>query len=173
VQHKPLTLLDPSQCLSGRPNVIPGAPPPDATHLVLGTPLYGPWPAGMEVVGFAMGCVWCTEAVFLHKTPRSALHSTHCGYANGVTPNPTNAEVHTGRTNHAEVVRCVYDPALVSFATLLRIFFESHDPTTANRQGPDDIGTECVRSSPAPLMCRQPHDCKNSSLLYYYPASLV
>ena len=142
MEPKLRALLDPDLCLPGRRDIIPDAPPSDAVHLTLGTPLYGPWPEAMEVVGFAMGCVWCTEAVFLGKTPPGALYSTHCGYANGVTPNPTNQEVHTGRTNHAEVVRCVFDPSKVSFAALLRIFFETHDPTTPNRQGPDDIGTE-------------------------------
>lgn len=140
--EKPATLLPAEQCLPGRADPIADVPPADAKHLVLGTALYPPWPERAEVAYFGLGCVWCSEAVLLGKAPAGSLYSTQCGYANGVTPNPTNTEVHTGRTNHVEVVRTVFYPELVSFSTLCRLFFESHDPTTPNRQGPDDIGTE-------------------------------
>jgi peptide-methionine (S)-S-oxide reductase len=135
-------LLASDDCLPGRSVPIAGAPPDVTQHLVLHTPLYPPWPHGCEVAAFGMGCVWCTEAVFLHKAPSGSLHSTQAGVAGGVTPNPTNDEVHTGCTNHAEVCRVVFYPDRICFDTLLKIFFETHDPTAVNRQGPDDIGTE-------------------------------
>lgn len=84
------------------------------------------------------GCFWCTEAVFLELDGVSAVKS---GYAGGSVTNPTYEQVCTGRTGHAEVIRITYDPAIISYADLLRVFFATHDPTTLNRQG-NDVGTQ-------------------------------
>jgi len=108
------------------------------THYVNGTPLVPPFPEGLEVAMFGMGCFWGAERVFW-ETP--GVFSTAVGYAAGVTPNPDYEEVCSGLTGHAEVVRVVFDPARVNYATLLRIFWESHDPTQGMRQG-NDVGTQ-------------------------------
>ena len=107
-------------------------------HVVLGQPLDAPCPEGMAEVHFGMGCFWGAERRFWE---RPGVWTTAVGYAGGVTPHPTYGEVCTGRTGHNEVVRVVYDPALISFAQLLKIFFESHDPTQGMRQG-NDVGTQ-------------------------------
>ncbi len=107
-------------------------------HLVLGQPLDAPCPEGMAEVYFGMGCFWGAERRFWKQ---KGVWTTAVGYAGGVTPNPTYDEVCTGRTGHNEVVRVVYDPAVVSFAELLKVFFESHDPTQGMRQG-NDVGTQ-------------------------------
>src|SRR2546430_16888697 len=108
------------------------------THYVNGTPLVPPFPEGLEVAMFGMGCFWGAERVFW-KTP--GVFSTAVGYAAGVTPDPDYEQVCSGLTGHAEVVRVVFDPARVSCATLLRLFWESHDPTQGMRQG-NDVGTQ-------------------------------
>jgi len=107
------------------------------THVVLGTPLEGPWPDGSEVLYVAMGCFWGVERIFW-KLP--GVVTTAAGYMGGLTPNPTYEETCTGRTGHAETVLVAYDPAVTSPELLLKAFWENHDPTTANRQG-NDIGT--------------------------------
>jgi peptide-methionine (S)-S-oxide reductase len=107
-------------------------------HLVLGTPLEGDVPDGYEVVVVGLGCFWGEEKTFW-EIP--GVWSTSVGYAGGVTPNPTYDEVCSGLTGHAEVVRVVYDPAVVSFEQLLKTFWESHDPTQGMRQG-NDMGTQ-------------------------------
>lgn len=108
------------------------------THLVLGTPLEGPVPDGFEVAVFGLGCFWGDEKMFW-ETP--GVWSTSVGYAGGITPHPTYEEVCSGRTGHAEVVRVVFDPAQTSYADLLKIFWEAHDPTQRMRQG-NDIGSQ-------------------------------
>src|SRR5437773_9775922 len=108
------------------------------THYVNGTPLVPPFPEGLEVAMLGMGCFWGAERVFW-ETP--GVFSTAVGYAAGVTPNPDYEEVCSGLTGHAEVVRVVFDPARVNYATLLRMFWERHDPTQGMRQG-NDMGTQ-------------------------------
>jgi peptide-methionine (S)-S-oxide reductase len=108
------------------------------THFVNGAPLEPPFPEGAELALFGLGCFWGAERVFW-KTP--GVVSTAVGYAGGLTPNPTYEEVCSGRTGHAEVVRVVFDPGKVSYEDLLRVFWESHDPTQGMRQG-NDVGTQ-------------------------------
>jgi peptide-methionine (S)-S-oxide reductase len=107
-------------------------------HTVLGTPLVAPWPDGFEDAVFAMGCFWGAERKFWQAP---GVYTTAVGYAGGVTPNPSYREVCSGMTGHTEVVRVVFDPAKTSFANLLRIFWENHDPTQGMRQGNDE-GTQ-------------------------------
>jgi peptide-methionine (S)-S-oxide reductase len=109
-----------------------------AAHAVNGCPLEPPFPAGLSLALFGMGCFWGAERCFWQ---RKGVYSTAVGYAGGFTPNPTYEEVCSGRTGHAEVVRVVFDPAAVSYDDLLRIFWESHDPTQGMRQG-NDMGTQ-------------------------------
>jgi peptide-methionine (S)-S-oxide reductase len=125
----------PDQALPGRPE-RPFAVP--ATHAVLGTPLEGPYPENLEVAVFAGGCFWGVEEIFWRVR---GVWSTAVGYVAGATPNPTYEEVCTGRTGHTEAVQVVYDPSLVSYDELLRVFWESHDPTQGFRQG-GDVGTQ-------------------------------
>src|SRR5213596_3856344 len=110
----------------------------DRAHYVNGNPLVPPFPEGLELAMFGMGCFWGAERVFW-RTP--GVFSTAVGYAAGVTPDPDYEQVCSGLTGHAEVVRVVFDPARVSYATLLRLFWESHDPTQGMRQG-NDVGTQ-------------------------------
>jgi peptide-methionine (S)-S-oxide reductase len=107
-------------------------------HAVLGTPLEGPFPAGLEQAVFAMGCFWGAERKFWQLP---GVYTTAVGYAGGHTRNPTYEEVCSGRTAHAEVVLVVFDPAKIAYADLLRVFWESHDPTQGMRQG-NDVGTQ-------------------------------
>jgi peptide-methionine (S)-S-oxide reductase len=134
LRYKKLDLPAPDKALPGRATEMPVA----ATHTVLGTPLSGPWPAGYETAVFGMGCFWGAERIFW-RIP--GVYSTSVGYAGGFTPNPTYEETCTGRTGHAEVVQVVYDPAKVSYETLLKAFWENHDPTQGMRQG-NDVGTQ-------------------------------
>jgi len=107
-------------------------------HFVNENPLEGPFPAGTEVAVFGMGCFWGAERRFWRMP---GVYTTSAGYAGGVTPNPTYEEVCSGRTGHAEVVQVVYDPDQVSYDELLRVFWETHDPTQGYRQG-NDVGTQ-------------------------------
>ena len=107
-------------------------------HTVLGNPLEGPFDPSLEVAMFGLGCFWGAERVFW-KVP--GVFTTAVGYAAGFTPNPTYREVCSGQTGHNEVVLVVFDPAKVSFADLLKVFWESHDPTQGMRQG-NDMGTQ-------------------------------
>ncbi len=109
-----------------------------AAHFVSGAPLEPPFPAGMELAMFGMGCFWGAERKFWET---KGVYSTAVGYAGGSTPNPTYEEVCSGSTGHAEVVRVVFDPAVVSYEDLLRVFWEDHDPTQGMRQG-NDVGTQ-------------------------------
>ena len=107
-------------------------------HFVLGTPLTGPWPEGMQTAVFGLGCFWGAERKFWQT---DGVYSTAVGYAGGFTPNPTYEEACSGRTGHAEVVLVVFDPAKVSYEQLLKVFWENHDPTQGMRQG-NDMGTQ-------------------------------
>ncbi|HET7408443.1 MAG TPA: peptide-methionine (S)-S-oxide reductase MsrA, partial [Mycobacteriales bacterium] len=107
-------------------------------HAVLGTGITPPFPAGLQTAVFGLGCFWGAERKFWQL---DGVHATAAGYAGGFTPNPTYEEVCSGRTGHAEVVLVVFDPEKVSYADLLRVFWESHDPTQGMRQG-NDIGTQ-------------------------------
>jgi peptide-methionine (S)-S-oxide reductase len=124
----------PEEALPGR-----GEPAyePGNRHAVLGTPLQAPFPDGIEVTYFALGCYWTGEQVFW---PIDGVYTTAVGFMNGTTPNPTDVEVESGKTGHAETVLVAFDPAVISFADLLRVFFEEHDPTQGMRQG-DEVGT--------------------------------
>jgi peptide-methionine (S)-S-oxide reductase len=109
-----------------------------AAHEVLGAPLLPPYPQGSEVAEFALGCFWGAEKNFW-RTP--GVTSTSVGYEGGFTPNPSYEEVCSGGTGHAEAVRVVFDPKVVSYRDLLKVFWESHDPTQGMRQG-HDVGTQ-------------------------------
>lgn len=112
--------------------------PNPAPHAVLHTSLVGPWPEDWDQVYFGLGCYWGAEKMFWEMP---GVKNTAVGFAGGVTPNPTYREVCTGRTNHTEIVQVVFDPAEVSFDTLVQRFFEAHDPTQGFRQG-NDVGTQ-------------------------------
>jgi peptide-methionine (S)-S-oxide reductase len=122
------------QALTGRPEPLQIA----NRHFVLDRPLKPPFPAGMKSVLFAMGCFWGAERCFWSE---KGVYTTAVGYAGGYTRNASYEEVCTGLTGHTEVVLVVYDPRVVSFAKLLAIFWQSHDPTQGMRQGAD-IGTQ-------------------------------
>ena len=134
LRHKKLDLPAPAEAVQGRPLRMPVAD----KHTELGTPLQGPWPSGYGVAVFGMGCFWGAERIFW-RLP--GVYSTSVGYAGGTTPNPTYEETCSGRTGHAEVVQVVYDPSKISYETLLKAFWENHDPTQGMRQG-NDVGTQ-------------------------------
>jgi peptide-methionine (S)-S-oxide reductase len=132
--RKKLELPTPEEALPGRAHPIPTA----SKHFVNGNPIKGPYPDGFEVAYFALGCYWGAERRFW-QVP--GVWVTAVGNIAGLTPNPTYEEVCTGRTGHAEAVMVVYDPSKVSYEELLKVFWESHDPTQGMRQG-NDVGTQ-------------------------------
>ena len=127
-------MVDPADALPGRTTPMPVP----ARHAVLGTPLKPPFPAGIETAVFGLGCFWGAERVFWTAP---GVYTTAVGYAGGTTPNPTYEETCSGRTGHTEAVLVAYDPEQISYEQLLKLFWEGHDPTTANRQG-NDVGTQ-------------------------------
>jgi peptide-methionine (S)-S-oxide reductase len=129
-----LKLPSVEKALKGRSDKMPIP----GKHDVNGHPLDGPWPEGTQLAMFGMGCFWGAEKKFWNVP---GVYSTAAGYAAGMTPNPTYKEVCSGDTGHNEVVRVAFDPAKVSYAQLLKTFFESHDPTQGMRQG-NDAGTQ-------------------------------
>ena len=133
--RKRVALPSAAQALPGRPDPIPTA----SRHYVFDRPLKGPYPEGMRQAVFAMGCFWGAERKFWQLG--DGIWITAVGYAGGHTPNPTYEEVCSGLTAHTEVVLIVYDPKKISYAQLLKTFWENHDPTQGMRQG-NDIGTQ-------------------------------
>ncbi len=132
--RKKIETVTPATALQGRGTALPTA----ETHFVNGRPLSLDVPEGMEEAMFGMGCFWGVERMFWGI---EGVYSTMVGYAGGFTPNATYQEVCTGQTGHNEVVRVVYDPAVVTFEALLQVFWEGHDPTQGMRQG-NDMGTQ-------------------------------
>jgi peptide-methionine (S)-S-oxide reductase len=124
----------PEEALTGRSTRMPVP----ERHFVNGHPLEPPFPEGLEMALFGLGCFWGAERTFWKL---KGVYTTAVGYAGGVTPNPTYEEVCSGLTGHAEVVRIVFEPHVVSYEELLRVFWEAHDPTQGMRQG-NDVGTQ-------------------------------
>ncbi len=128
------TMVDPADALPGRTEEV-RVP---ERHEVLGTPLRGPFPEGVQTAVFGMGCFWGAERIFWEA---DGVYTTAVGYAGGTTPNPTYEEACSGRTGHAEVVLVAFDTAKTSYPDMLRLFWEGHDPTQGMRQG-NDVGTQ-------------------------------
>jgi len=134
LKRKKLEMPSPQDALPGRKEEM--AVP--AQHFVLKTPLKPPFPQGLEEAVFGLGCFWGAERKFWQQ---KGVYSTSVGYAAGMTPNPTYEEVCSGQTGHNEVVRVIFDPAVVSYEDLLKVFWENHNPTQGMRQG-NDLGTQ-------------------------------
>ena len=132
--RKPLEIPTAETALPGRstPVLVP------ATHFVNGNPMTPPFPEGMQTAVFGLGCFWGAERKFWQA---QGIFSTAVGYCGGITPNPSYEEVCTGRTGHNEVVLVVFEPSLISFEGVLKVFWENHDPTQGMRQG-NDVGTQ-------------------------------
>ena len=150
-------LPTPEEALPGRDQAMPVQGP----HRVTGNPLVPPWPEGMQQALFGLGCFWGAERRFWQQP---GVWTTAVGYAGGHTPNPTYDEVCTGRTGHNEVVLLVYDPALIDYPALLKVFWESHDPTQGMRQG-NDVGSQ-YRSGIYFFNEQQQVQAEQSRLLY-------
>ena len=132
--RKQASLVDASSALPGRAEEMPVP----AKHEVLGTPLRGPFPDGIETAIFGLGCFWGAERIFWELP---GVYATAVGYTGGYTPNPTYQEVCSGSTGHTEAVLVAFDPTKISYEELLRHFWEGHDPTQGMRQG-NDVGTQ-------------------------------
>jgi len=131
---KKMKMPSEAEALPGRAEKMPVPP----KHHVLGAPLEGPFPAGLQKALFGLGCFWGAEKAFWQL---KGVYTTAVGYAAGLTPNPTYREVCTGMTGHNETVLVVFDPAKISYDDLLKAFWEGHDPTQGMRQG-NDAGTQ-------------------------------
>jgi peptide-methionine (S)-S-oxide reductase len=131
---KKLTMPTLKEALPGRAESMPVP----SHHYVNGNPLKPPYPNGLEMAMFGIGCFWGAERKFWQL---DGVFTTAVGYSAGITPNPTYEEVCTGRTGHNEVVRVVFDPKVISYEALLKVFWENHDPTQSMRQG-NDVGTQ-------------------------------
>src|SRR4030081_634831 len=132
--RKQVTMVDEGSALPGRAAEMPIPP----THDVLGTPLKGPFPDGIQTAVLALGCFWGAERIFWQA---EGVYTTAVGYAGGFTPNPTYEEVCSTRTGHAEVVLVAFDTAATGYQDMLKLFWEGHDPTQGMRQG-NDVGTQ-------------------------------
>jgi peptide-methionine (S)-S-oxide reductase len=132
--RKQATPVTAESALPGRSEEMPVP----ARHEVLGTPLKGPFPDGVETVVFGMGCFWGAERIFWQA---DGVYTTAVGYAGGFTPNPTYQEVCSGQTGHAEVVLVAFDTAATNYEQMLKLFWEGHDPTQGMRQG-NDVGSQ-------------------------------
>ena len=132
--QKQIEMPSPEEALRGREERIPVP----EMHFVNGNPLGPPFPQGMEMALFGMGCFWGAERAFWQAP---GVYTTAVGYAAGYTPNPTYEEVCSGRTGHNEVVLAVFDPSVISYDEILKLFWENHDPTQGMRQG-NDVGTQ-------------------------------
>ena len=136
-----MALLRKKSTMPSETSALPGRSTPlnvPEKHFVNGHRIVPPFPAGLHEAVFAMGCFWGAERLFWQLP---GVYSTAVGYAGGFTPNPTYQEVCTGETGHAEVVRVIYDPTKIDYQALLKVFWESHDPTQGMRQG-NDTGTQ-------------------------------
>jgi peptide-methionine (S)-S-oxide reductase len=133
-KSKPTTIPNASEALPGRDMAMPVA----SEHFVNGQSLKGPYPEGAQTIYFGLGCFWGAERLFWQLP---GVIVTAVGYQGGSTPNPSYEEVCSGRTGHTEAVKVVYDPQKVSLDTLLKTFWEEHDPTQGMRQG-NDVGTQ-------------------------------
>jgi peptide-methionine (S)-S-oxide reductase len=133
-RQKPTTIPTAAEALPGRDEQMPVA----TQHFVNGAALKGPYPEGSETIYFGLGCFWGAERLFWELP---GVTVTAVGYQGGHTPNPTYEETCSGRTGHTEAVKVVYDPKVISLETLLRTFWEEHDPTQGMRQG-NDVGTQ-------------------------------
>jgi peptide-methionine (S)-S-oxide reductase len=134
-------LFDKKSAMPSAQDALPGrsqSMPVPAKHYVNGNPIKAPFPAGMELAMFGLGCFWGAERKFWQQ---AGVYSTAVGYAAGFTPNPSYQEVCSGKTGHNEVVLVAYDPTLVSYGDLLKLFWESHNPTQGMQQG-NDKGTQ-------------------------------
>ncbi len=131
---KKATMPKPEEALPGRKAEMPL----ENVHYINGNPLKPPFPEGMKTAMFGLGCFWGAERKFWQL---EGVYSTSVGYAAGYTPNPTYQEVCSGMTGHNEVVLVVYDPKIINYNQLLKVFWESHDPTQEMRQG-NDVGTQ-------------------------------
>lgn len=134
IAGKKAQMPSPQEALPGRDEPIVDPKP----HAVNGNPLKGPYPEGMQQIQFGMGCFWGAERRFWQLP---GVYVTAVGYSGGYTPNPTYEEVCSGKTGHTETVLVVYDPNQISLTQLLKVFWESHDPTQGMRQG-NDVGTQ-------------------------------
>ncbi|MCC7366645.1 MAG: peptide-methionine (S)-S-oxide reductase MsrA [Dehalococcoidia bacterium] len=134
IRRQPMAIPTREEALPGRAQPVPVS----GNHLVLGTPLEGPWPEGFERATFAMGCFWGAEK-FLWQVP--GVYSSFVGYTGGPTPNPWYDEVCSQLTGHAEAAVVIYDPGKASYEDFLKVFWENHDPTQLHRQG-GDVGTQ-------------------------------
>jgi peptide-methionine (S)-S-oxide reductase len=133
--QKKQQMVSADEALAGRTDQTMPVP---EKHFVNSNPLVGPWPEGFETAVFGLGCFWGAERKFWET---NGVYSTSVGYAGGFTPNPTYEETCSGLTGHSEVVQVVFDPSVVSFDQLLKVFWENHNPTQGMRQG-NDVGSQ-------------------------------
>lgn len=133
MNRRKMEMVNPENALAGRAQPIATA----QTHFVTGRDLHAPVPAGLQEAMFGMGCFWGVERIFWQL---AGVHVTMVGYAGGYTPNPTYQETCTQLTGHNEVVRLIFDPAVIGYDALLQVFWEGHDPTQGMRQG-NDVGS--------------------------------